>query len=79
VDLSTLHPSQCLSCYGHGHWSYECPSKKKQEERQNRASQRYPSRGRGYPARGQPQRGRGFGTRPQLHNVEDGASSDSKN
>jgi len=80
VDLSTLSSTQCLSCYGYGHWSYECPSKKKREERQARGTPRFQRGGRGYPFRGQgPQRGRGFGPRPQVHNVEDGASSDSKN
>jgi hypothetical protein len=79
VDPATLHPSQCLSCYGHGHWSYECPSKKKQEDRQNRFGQRSTGRGRGTSVRGQAQRGRGFGARSQVHNIEDGATSDTKN
>lgn len=81
-DTSTLHPNQCLACQGYGHWSYECSSKKKTDERQarqNRSTQPTLGRSRGYPNRGQPQRGRSFVARPQLHNVEDGASSDTKN
>ena len=74
MDINTLGQNQCAACLGEGHWAYECPTKKKDDERTTRGNQRG-----GYQQRGNRGRGRGFNNLRTVHYIEDGAASDSKN